>query len=91
MRVCCVRTAYLCLSASITCLIYFVTWPCFADILAGTAFESGVRRIDETTGETLLGGVAPGSAGLNLTSGVTVGPDGNIYVSSRGTGESSVL
>lgn len=61
--------------------------PSWGDLLVGTAFEGGVRRIDETTGQTLPNGIAPGSAGLAFTSGVTVGPDGNIYVSSRGTGE----
>lgn len=61
--------------------------PCLADLLVGTAFEGGVWRLDEMTGAQLPGGVPPGSAGLALTSGVTVGPDGNIYVSSRGTGE----
>jgi sugar lactone lactonase YvrE len=60
---------------------------CFGDFLIGTAFEGGVLRLEETNGLPRPGGIAPGSAGLSLTSGVTVGPDGNIYVSSRGTGE----
>ncbi|MCI0335075.1 MAG: hypothetical protein L0228_17845, partial [Planctomycetes bacterium] len=59
----------------------------FGDLLVGTAFDGGVRRIDEATGADLPNNISPGSAGLQLTSGVAVGPDGNIYVSSRGTGE----
>ncbi|MEX0612866.1 MAG: NHL repeat-containing protein [Pirellulales bacterium] len=61
--------------------------PSFGDLLVGTAFEGGVLRLDELTGAAVPGGIPPGNAGLSLTSGVTVGPDGNIYVSSRGTGE----
>ncbi len=68
-------------------VLSFVCGVCFGDLLVGTAFEGGVRRIDETTGADLPNNISPGSAGLQLTSGVTVGPDGNIYVSSRGTGE----
>jgi DNA-binding beta-propeller fold protein YncE len=68
-------------------LLSFDCDSCYGDLLVGTAFEGGVLRLDETTGAAAPGGIGPGSAGLSLTSGVTVGPDGNIYVSSRGTGE----
>lgn len=56
-----------------------------ADLLVGTAFEGGVRRIDEMTREDLPNGVSPGS--MAFTSGVTVGPDGHIYASSRFSGQ----
>jgi hypothetical protein len=68
-------------------LLNSVAASCFGDLLVGTQFESSVLRIDEATGDELPNGVAPGSAGLTKVSGVTVGPDGNIYVSSLNTGE----
>ena len=61
-----------------------VCGACFADLLVGTAFEGGIRRIDEATGADLPNGVAAGS--IAFTSGITVGPDGDIYASSRFTG-----
>jgi hypothetical protein len=61
--------------------------PSFADVLAGAAFDSAVLRLKDDTGISLAGGIPSFSGGLFLTSGVTVGPDGNIYVSSRGTGD----
>ncbi|MEX0642942.1 MAG: hypothetical protein WD468_09595 [Pirellulales bacterium] len=72
-------------SASFSLCIFVPT--CFADFLVGTAFEGAILRVDESTGELLPGGVPAGSAGLELPSGIAVSPDGNIYVSSRGTGE----
>jgi sugar lactone lactonase YvrE len=73
------------------CCLAAILWPLCqparGDILVGTQFASSVLRIDDSTGASLPGGVASGSAGLSMTSGVTVGPDGNIYVSSLGTGE----
>jgi outer membrane protein assembly factor BamB len=68
-------------------LINFAAAVGRADLLVGTQFEHSVLRIDESTGSELPNGVAPGSAGLASVSGVVVGPDGNIYVSSLGTGE----
>lgn len=61
--------------------------PSFADVLAGAAFDSAVLRLHDETGISVAGGIPSFSGGLFLTSGVTVGPDGNIYVSSRGTGD----
>jgi outer membrane protein assembly factor BamB len=73
--------------ALVVSLFGFSTSRSFADFLVGTQFESSVLRIDEATGAELPNGVTPGSAGLANVSGVTVGPDGNIYVSSLNTGE----
>lgn len=69
------------------CCLLVVPGVSHADLLVGTQFEHSVLRIDEASGLELPNGVAPGSAGLANVSGVTVGPDGNIYVSSLGTGE----
>ena len=77
----------MCSVAALAGALRYSPTVCRADLLLGTAFDGGVLRVDETTGATLPGSVTPGSAGLAFTSGVTVGPDGNIYVSSRGTGE----
>ena len=48
---------------------------------------NAVPRLDQQSGDYLPGGITSGSAGLMSPAGVTVGPDGNIYVSSQGTGE----
>jgi DNA-binding beta-propeller fold protein YncE len=64
-------------------------WPaaCFADLLGGDFKFNSVFRFDDETGDEVPGGIPLGSAGLEATAGVTVGPDGNIYVSSQNTGE----
>lgn len=60
----------------------------FADLLGASYFDDSVYRFDEDTGAIFLaGGIAAGSAGLSAPGGVATGPDGNIYVSSQGTGE----
>lgn len=62
-----------------------------ADLWSASVFTNGVFRINDQTGAFLPndipGGFPTGSAGLAFASGVTVGPDGNIYVSSQGTGQ----
>lgn len=62
-----------------------------ADLWAASTFTSGVFRIDDQTGDLLPNdipsGYPTGSAGLNFATGVTVGPDGNVYVSSQLSGE----
>jgi hypothetical protein len=60
---------------------------CFADLLAGDFRFNSVFRFDDETGAEIPGGVAAGSAGLEATAGVAVGPDGKIYVSSQNSGE----
>jgi len=57
-----------------------------ADLLAGSYAFGGVFRYDDD-GNSIAGGIGFGSAGLAFAGGMTVGPDGNIYVSSQGTGE----
>jgi sugar lactone lactonase YvrE len=78
------------LCAALACVAYFAATPCFADILGADFFFNSVLRLDHQSGAYLPGGITggfPGSAGLESPAGVTVGPDGNIYVSSQGTGE----
>jgi DNA-binding beta-propeller fold protein YncE len=60
-----------------------------ADLLAGDFKFNSVFRFDEEEDPVIevAGGIPAGSAGLEATAGVEVGPDGNIYVSSQNTGE----
>jgi DNA-binding beta-propeller fold protein YncE len=60
---------------------------CRADLLAGDFKFNSVFRFDDETGAEVPSGIPVGSAGLEATAGVEVGPDGNIYVSSQNTGE----
>ncbi|HEX2477556.1 MAG TPA: hypothetical protein VHK01_22560 [Lacipirellulaceae bacterium] len=64
-----------------------MTPACFADFLAGDFKFNSVFRFDDETGAEVPGGIPAGAAGLEATAGVTVGPNGNIYVSSQNTGE----
>jgi hypothetical protein len=61
--------------------------PALADVLAGDFKFHSVFRMDDETGAALPGAITTGSAGLEATAGLTVGPDGNIYVASQNTGE----
>jgi sugar lactone lactonase YvrE len=59
-----------------------------ADLLVSTFDSSSVLRLDETTGVLLTAGqIASGNGGLQAAAGVAIGPDGNVYVSSRSTGQ----
>ncbi len=58
-----------------------------ADLLAGDFKFNSVFRFDDESGVEVPGGIPVGSAGLQATAGVEIGPDGNIYVSSQNTGE----
>jgi hypothetical protein len=64
---------------------------CPADILGGDFKFNGVFRFDDKTGAEVPGGIPSGTPSgggdLQATAGVTVGPDGNIYVASQNTGE----
>jgi sugar lactone lactonase YvrE len=51
------------------------------------ATYSRVIHFDHTDGSEFSPGIPSGSAGLSAPGGIAVGPDGNIYVSSRGTGQ----
>ena len=57
-----------------------------AEILGGDFKFNGVFRYDDN-GNPISGAVPSGSAGLQGTSGVAIGPDGNIYVASKDSGE----
>ena len=78
---------FFCSLIAFSCQWCVLTGDGFADLLVGAPFANAVWRIDEQDGSSVLGGIAPSSAGLEFPSGVTVGPDGNIYVSSLNTGE----
>ncbi len=73
---------------SFTCLSLDSLMPkqARADLLAGSYAYSTVFRYDDD-GAPIANGVDPGAAGLNFAAGMTIGPEGNIYVSSLGTGE----
>jgi len=57
-----------------------------ADVLVGDFNGNDVERFTDT-GTPTSGGVSAGSGGLNAATGVTMGLDNNIYVSSRNTGQ----
>ncbi|HTQ40015.1 MAG TPA: dockerin type I domain-containing protein [Pirellulales bacterium] len=52
------------------------------DLLVSNYFGSSVQQIGDS-GSNFTTLVPSGSGGLNLTTGVTIGPDGNVYVSSN--------
>lgn len=57
-----------------------------AEILGGDFAFNGVFRFDDA-GNAISGAIPSGSAGLLGTAGIAVGPDGNIYVASKDSGE----
>ncbi len=67
-------------------LSFFCSTSARADFLSGSYAFSSVSRFQDD-GTPLGNGIGFGSAGLNQAAGVTVGPDGNIYVSSIASGE----
>lgn len=52
-------------------------------LLTGTNFPSKILRFNAATGAFIDDFVSAGSGGLNQPLGLTIGPDGNLYVSSR--------
>jgi streptogramin lyase len=54
------------------------------ELLVGTFFGDAVLRYGQT-GAFLGAHVPPGSGGLNVATGLAVGPDGHLYVGSRDT------
>jgi sugar lactone lactonase YvrE len=64
------------------------TAPCWADVLAVSPFTGQVLRFNEVTGAAIsAGSVQPSVGGPYFPQGVTVGPDGNIYVTDGASGE----
>lgn len=57
--------------------------PAYADLLVGSSDNASVLRFDDSTGAFFGEFVSGGSGGLNFAYGMTIGPDGNLYVSSR--------
>src|SRR5215212_841551 len=71
------------------CLFIFLAapfTPVQAEILGGDFKFNGVFRYDDA-GNPVAGAIPSGSAGLQGTSGIAIGPDGNIYVASKDSGE----
>ncbi len=72
------------------------TSPALADFLAASLgpnfFDGSVLRYN-SAGEAIAGGIPGFTAGLGFSQGVTIGPDGSIYVSSNNllTGAGEVL
>jgi len=56
------------------------------DLLVGNLANDSVLRYDGVTGNFLGTFVAPGSGSLQTIQDLTIGPDGNLYVSSWSTG-----
>ncbi len=63
-----------------------IALPAQAEILAGDFKFNGVFRFDDN-GDPIAGAIPSESAGLLGTAGLTIGPDGNIYVASKDSGE----
>jgi DNA-binding beta-propeller fold protein YncE len=63
--------------------------PAFADLwgISTDSHYSRVIHFNHEDGSELSPGILTNSAGLDSPGGIAVGPDGNIYVSSRGTGQ----
>lgn len=53
------------------------------DFLITAPFKNSIERYDASTGAYLGAFVEAGAGGLNSPGGVAVGPDGNVYVTSR--------
>jgi sugar lactone lactonase YvrE len=68
-------------------LIATAASPAAADLwaISTDASYSRVIRFDNSYNEQVGAGIPAGSAGLVAPSGITTGPDGTIYVSSRGS------
>ena len=77
------RVGFLCLLFGLAPL----QLACFADLLGGDFKFNGVARFHDVTGQQVVGSIPAGSAELEGTAGLAVGPDGNIYVASQNTGE----
>ena len=68
--------------------LHHVASPCCADLWAissdTTSSFNRLIRFDSVTGAELSGGLPTGTPGLARPSGITTGPDGKIYIASRG-------
>lgn len=62
-----------------------------AVLLIGSSDSNTITRFDEQTGKFLGDFTTPGSGGLRAPDDLTFGPDGNLYVSSGGSSELSLL
>jgi hypothetical protein len=63
------------------CAVHADLWGITTDT---TSSFNRLVRFDPVTGDELSGGLPTGTPGLARPSGITTGPDGNIYISSRG-------
>jgi hypothetical protein len=62
-------------------LVLLLHHPAAADLLVSSAATNQVLRYDGITGAFIDAFVSAGSGGLESPSGLTLGPDGNLYVS----------
>ena len=77
-----------CCFAVLQLLLNHAASPCRADLWAissdTTSSFNRLIRFNSVTGAELSGGLPTGTPGLARPSGITTGPDGKIYIASRG-------
>jgi WD40 repeat protein len=70
------------LPLTVVAVLSLTTLKAQAALLVSSGETGSILRYDEKTGEFLGTFVSPGSGGLKRPTGLTIGPDNNLYVSS---------
>lgn len=70
------------IALTIAAVIGSITLPLQAALLVSSRGDNSIKQYDETTGAYIQDFVTSGSGGLLSPQGLTLGPDGNLYVSS---------